>query len=171
MDGSPIIDRTPTQGLYLNAGWCYGGFKATPASGWCLAHLIAKDEPHPVAAAYRLNRFATGHLIDEKGAGASAEPSLNQGFKRCASPAPIAEPETSRSSPTSAMRTSSGPARAKCPEAAMRSYVYERDNPAGRQREYWHHSAGCQRLDRRHPRYQDASDQIGRSPAKPSVQN
>ena len=41
MDGSPIIDATPIDGLYLNAGWCYGGFKATPASGWCFAHLLA----------------------------------------------------------------------------------------------------------------------------------
>jgi heterotetrameric sarcosine oxidase beta subunit len=70
MDGSPIIDRTPVDGLYLNAGWNYGGFKATPASGWCFAHLLAKDEPHAVAAAYRLDRFATGKLIDERGAGA-----------------------------------------------------------------------------------------------------
>ncbi len=70
MDGSPIIDRTPLAGLYVNGGWCYGGFKATPASGWCFAHLIARDEPHPVAAAYRLDRFETGHLIDEKGQGA-----------------------------------------------------------------------------------------------------
>ncbi len=69
MDGSPIIDRTPAEGLYLNAGWCYGGFKATPASGWHFAHLIAKDEPHPVAAAYRLDRFRTGRTIDEKGMG------------------------------------------------------------------------------------------------------
>ncbi len=75
MDGSPIIDRTPVDGLYLNAGWCYGGFKATPASGWCFAHLLAKDAPHPVAAAYRLDRFATGHLIDEKGQG--AQPNLH----------------------------------------------------------------------------------------------
>ena len=75
MDGSPIIDRTPIDGLYLNTGWCYGGFKATPASGWCFAHLIARDEPHPLAAAYRLNRFATGWLIDERGAG--AQPNLH----------------------------------------------------------------------------------------------
>jgi sarcosine oxidase subunit beta len=75
MDGSPIIDHTPVAGLYLNAGWCYGGFKATPASGWCFAHLIARDEPHPVAAAYRLDRFATGHLIDERGMG--AQPNLH----------------------------------------------------------------------------------------------
>jgi sarcosine oxidase subunit beta len=75
MDGSPIIDRTPVEGLYLNAGWCYGGFKATPASGWCFAQLIAREEPHPAAAAYRLDRFTSGHLIDEKGAG--AQPNLH----------------------------------------------------------------------------------------------
>ncbi|KPH79805.1 sarcosine oxidase subunit beta family protein [Bosea vaviloviae] len=75
MDGSPIIDHTPVAGLYLNAGWCYGGFKATPASGFCFAHLIARDEPHPVAAAYRLDRFATGRVIDEKGVG--AQPNLH----------------------------------------------------------------------------------------------
>ena len=72
MDGSPIIDRTPVDGLYLNGGWCYGGFKATPASGFCFAHLIARDEMHPVARAYRLDRFASGAVIDEKGVGAQA---------------------------------------------------------------------------------------------------
>ena len=75
MDGSPIIDRTPVSGLYLNAGWCYGGFKATPASGWCFAHTIAHDEPHALNAAMRLDRFATGAMIDEKGAG--AQPNLH----------------------------------------------------------------------------------------------
>lgn len=75
MDGSPIIDKTPVDGLYLNAGWCYGGFKATPASGDSFAHLIAKDTPHPVATAYRLDRFATGRTIDEKGVG--AQPNLH----------------------------------------------------------------------------------------------
>jgi methylglutamate dehydrogenase subunit A len=69
MDGSPIIDCSPVAGLYLNAGWCYGGFKATPASGWCFAHLLAHDQPHETAAAYRLDRFRTGCLIDEKGQG------------------------------------------------------------------------------------------------------
>ncbi|MGX5734269.1 sarcosine oxidase subunit beta family protein [Bosea thiooxidans] len=75
MDGSPIIDLTPVEGLYLNSGWCYGGFKATPASGFCFAHLIATGQPHPVAASYRLDRFATGRVIDEKGAG--AQPNLH----------------------------------------------------------------------------------------------
>jgi methylglutamate dehydrogenase subunit A len=75
MDGSPIIDRAPVDGLYLNAGWCYGGFKATPASGWCFAYLIATDQPHETATRYRLDRFATGHLIDEKGQG--AQPNLH----------------------------------------------------------------------------------------------
>ena len=70
MDGSPIIDRTPIEGLFLNAGWCYGGFKATPASGWCFAHTIATGTSHPLNSAYRLDRFATGHVIDEGGKGA-----------------------------------------------------------------------------------------------------
>ena len=75
MDGSPIIDRTPIAGLYLNAGWCYGGFKATPASGWCFAHTMARDEPHHLNSAFRLDRFATGALLDERGAG--AQPNLH----------------------------------------------------------------------------------------------
>ncbi len=75
MDGSPFIDRTPVEGLYFNGGWCYGGFKATPASGYCFAHLIATDRPHPVAAAYRLDRFRRGAMIDEKGSG--AQPNLH----------------------------------------------------------------------------------------------
>ena len=70
MDGSPIIDRTPVDGLFVTAGWCYGGFKAVPGGGDVFAHLIATGRPHPVAAAYRLDRFATGALIDEEGTGA-----------------------------------------------------------------------------------------------------
>ena len=69
MDGSPFIDKTPIDGLYFNGGWCYGGFKATPASGMSFAHLIARDEPHDVARAYRLDRFKTGRMVDEKGMG------------------------------------------------------------------------------------------------------
>jgi glycine/D-amino acid oxidase-like deaminating enzyme len=69
MDGSPIIDKTPVDGLYLNGGWCYGGFKATPASGWCFAHTIAKGQPHADNAEFTLERFATRRMIDEKGAG------------------------------------------------------------------------------------------------------
>jgi len=70
MDGSPFIDKTHIDGLYFNGGWCYGGFKATPASGWCYAHLIAKDETHKLAAGFRLDRFIHGNIIDEKGVGA-----------------------------------------------------------------------------------------------------
>ena len=75
MDGSPIIDRTGVEGLYFNGGWCYGGFKATPASGWCFAHLLARDEPHKTATAYRFDRFLKGLMIDEKGQG--AQPNLH----------------------------------------------------------------------------------------------
>ena len=69
MDGSPIIDKTPIENLYFNGGWCYGGFKATPASGLCYAHLLATDTPHETATAYRLDRFEKGLMIDEKGQG------------------------------------------------------------------------------------------------------
>ena len=75
MDGSPFIDKTDVGGLYFNGGWCYSGFKATPASGWCYAHLLAKDEPHPVATQLRLDRFKRGNMIDEKGVG--AQPNLH----------------------------------------------------------------------------------------------
>lgn len=75
MDGSPFIDKIPITGLYFNGGWCYGGFKATPASGMCYAHLITKDEPHPIAANFRLDRFRRGAMIDERGVG--AQPNLH----------------------------------------------------------------------------------------------
>jgi heterotetrameric sarcosine oxidase beta subunit len=69
MDGSPIIGKTPVDGLYINGGWCYGGFKATPGSGWVFAHTLAQGEPHPLNAAFSLDRFETGRLLDEKGSG------------------------------------------------------------------------------------------------------
>lgn len=70
-DGSPIIDRAPVDGLYLDCGWCYGGFKAVPGSGFALAHLLATDRPHETATAFRLDRFTTGRgLMDEEGKGA-----------------------------------------------------------------------------------------------------
>ena len=75
MDGSPIIDRTPVDGLFFNGGWCYGGFKATPASGWCFAHLIATGERHPAAARLGMERFASGRVLDEEGTG--AQPNLH----------------------------------------------------------------------------------------------
>ncbi|MDX1711622.1 MAG: sarcosine oxidase subunit beta family protein [Rhodovibrionaceae bacterium] len=71
-DASPIISKTPVQGLYFNCGWGTGGFKATPGSGHVFAHTIAKDEPHPLAAPFSLDRYRTGYLIDEHGAAAVA---------------------------------------------------------------------------------------------------
>jgi sarcosine oxidase, subunit beta len=67
-DACPIIGKTPVEGLYFNCGWGTGGFKATPGSGHVFAHTIAHDEPHPLAAPFALDRFTTGHLIDEHGA-------------------------------------------------------------------------------------------------------
>ena len=70
-----FIDKTEIDGLFFNGGWCYGGFKATPASGYCFAHLIATGSPHETATAYRFDRFRKGLMIDEKGVG--AQPNLH----------------------------------------------------------------------------------------------
>ncbi|HEX3405003.1 MAG TPA: sarcosine oxidase subunit beta family protein [Acetobacteraceae bacterium] len=71
-DRSPIIGLTPVPGLFVNCGWGTGGFKATPGSGHVFAATIARDEPHPIAAPFSLDRFRTGRLIDEAAAAAVA---------------------------------------------------------------------------------------------------
>jgi len=71
-DASPIISKTPVEGLYFNCGWGTGGFKATPGSGWVFAHTIARDEPHVLNAPFSLERFTSGELIAEHGAAAVA---------------------------------------------------------------------------------------------------
>ena len=67
-DASPIISKTEVDRLYVNCGWGTGGFKATPGAGFALAHTIATDEAHEINRPFSLERFETGHLIDEHGA-------------------------------------------------------------------------------------------------------
>lgn len=69
MDGSPFICKTDINGLYLNGGWNYGGFKVVPAGGWTFAHTIANDAPHPLNAPFTLNRFTSGYTVDGTGGG------------------------------------------------------------------------------------------------------
>jgi methylglutamate dehydrogenase subunit A len=69
MDGFPIMDRLRYSNVFLNGGWCYGGFKAIPASGAAFAEFVATGAPPELIRHFRLSRFATGHLLDEKGAG------------------------------------------------------------------------------------------------------
>ena len=71
-DASPIIGKTPVEGLYFNVGWGTGGFKATPGSGWVFAHTLATGEPHTINAPFSLERFHRGALVDEHGAAAVA---------------------------------------------------------------------------------------------------
>jgi sarcosine oxidase, subunit beta len=71
-DRSPILGKTPVQGLYVNCGWGTGGFKATPGAGDLLAYTMAKDEPHRINAPFNLDRFRNGRLIDEAAAAAVA---------------------------------------------------------------------------------------------------
>jgi sarcosine oxidase subunit beta len=70
-DRSPIISKTPVEGVFVNCGWGTGGFKAIPGSGWAMAGLVAKGED-PVAAPFGLDRFVEGRMIDESVAAAVA---------------------------------------------------------------------------------------------------
>ena len=71
-DASPIVSLTPIEGFYVNGGWGTGGWKATPGSGHVFAWTIARDEPHPLAAPFSLERFSSGALVAERGAAAVA---------------------------------------------------------------------------------------------------
>ena len=144
MDGSPIIDRTPIEGLYLNAGWCYGGFKATPASGWCFAHLIARDEPHPVAAAYRLDRFASGPPDRRAGRRRPTESALSDPhahplslLRRARRP----RVHLSRRCDGRRVPIRNGAGRASIASSTMSICATIRPAP---HREFWYHGSGCQ---------------------------
>ncbi|MBV9726109.1 MAG: sarcosine oxidase subunit beta family protein [Gammaproteobacteria bacterium] len=67
-DSSPILGPTPVPGLYINCGWGTGGFKAIPAGGWLLAHVLATGRNHELAEPFQLERFVSGRLIDEAAA-------------------------------------------------------------------------------------------------------
>lgn len=69
MDGSPLVGRLRYDNVFLNGGWCYGGFKAIPASGAACATLVATGSAPDLIRGFALERFATGHVLDEKGAG------------------------------------------------------------------------------------------------------
>ncbi|MEM7438320.1 MAG: sarcosine oxidase subunit beta family protein [Pseudomonadota bacterium] len=64
-DSSPVIGPVGPKGLYVNCGWGTGGFKAIPAGGYLLAHLLAEGKHHEISRPFDLDRFTTGRLIDE----------------------------------------------------------------------------------------------------------
>jgi sarcosine oxidase subunit beta len=64
-DVSPIVGKTPVENLYVSTGWGTGGYKAIPAGGDTLAWTIAHDCPHELLRPFQLDRFSSGHLIDE----------------------------------------------------------------------------------------------------------
>ena len=166
MDGSPIIDRTPVEGLYLNAGWCYGGFKATPASGWCFAHLIARDAPHPARG--RVSARSLRHRPSDRRARRrrAAEPALSS--KADADRIALTAANATRaSSPIWATPTVRRPD-PQAPDALAQftAYVYLRDNPAGPHRELWYHGAcaGLARGDARHAHARGLGRRIAQDP-------
>jgi len=69
MDGNAIVGKSPLGNMYLNCGWGYAGFKATPAVGWTMAELLATDRLPDLLAPFALDRFQSGALIDDAGIG------------------------------------------------------------------------------------------------------
>lgn len=69
MDGSPIMDRLGYDNVFVNGGWCYGGFKAIPASGAAFAEFVATGTAPDLIRHFGLKRFADGTLLDEAGTG------------------------------------------------------------------------------------------------------
>ena len=67
-DFSPIMGTTHVGGFYLDAGWGTWGFKASPASGYTMAHTVATETDHPLIEAFNLSRFHKFDLVGEKGA-------------------------------------------------------------------------------------------------------
>jgi sarcosine oxidase subunit beta len=63
-DRSPILSKTPVEGVFINCGWGTGGFKATPGSGWAMAELMHKGHG-PLTDDFGLDRFREGRFIDE----------------------------------------------------------------------------------------------------------
>ena len=172
MDGSPIIGKLPVKGLYLNGGWCYGGFKATPGSGWCFAHTLAHDEPHALNAPFTLDRFHRGECsmrrararhrapTDTGPAGGRPEASQSQ----YESPRHLAAIKSSHSScpvmqsipcPHCGPRAQTefsygGDATVRRPHDPEHTsldvwldHIYLRDNPRGLHTEWWHQSTAA----------------------------
>ncbi len=153
MDGSPIIDHAPVDGLYLNGGWCYGGFKATPASGWCFAHLIAHDRPHETSLPTGLT--VSQPAISSTKRARARSPTCIDRHHSCSRPgnlmripcpfcgerdltefAYFGDADIERPNPMAADA-----------ESQFVDAVYMRDNPAGPHDELWYHApvaeAGC----------------------------
>ena len=63
-DRSPILSKTPVEGIFVNCGWGTGGFKAIPGSGWAMAELMAKGQS-PLTDEFNMFRFREGKFIDE----------------------------------------------------------------------------------------------------------
>jgi len=67
-DYSPIISSIDEiEGFYVNGGWGTYGFKASPASGYNTAKMVAEGTPEMIKP-FRYNRFMENRLVGEKAA-------------------------------------------------------------------------------------------------------
>ena len=139
MDGSPIICKTPVEGLYFNGGWCYGGFKATPASGWCFAHTIAQGR---AASAQRRSHDSTASATGASSTSAAPAPTPGRSRSHAAHPLPLLRPATEDEFHYRGDATVKRPA-SDAGEQRLLRLCLSADNPRGWHAEWWHHYAGC----------------------------
>ncbi|HUG87037.1 MAG TPA: FAD-dependent oxidoreductase [Euzebya sp.] len=66
-DSSPIMGFTGVQGFLVTTGWGTWGFKAIPAGGEQMAHLIATGTTPQLIAPFSLDRFTGDRLLADAG--------------------------------------------------------------------------------------------------------
>jgi sarcosine oxidase subunit beta len=64
-DGAPVMGKTDVENLYIDAGWGYFGFKASPGCGKTMAEYIATKRCPELISHLGINRFYEGHMIPE----------------------------------------------------------------------------------------------------------
>ncbi|MEW6265632.1 MAG: FAD-dependent oxidoreductase [Thermodesulfobacteriota bacterium] len=64
-DGAPIMGLTELEGLYIDAGWGYFGFKASPGCGKTMAEYIATGRRPELISSLGLERFHEGRMVPE----------------------------------------------------------------------------------------------------------
>lgn len=64
-DGGPVMGTTDVENLYIDAGWGYFGFKASPGCGKTMAAYIATRQCPALIRHLGINRFYEGNMIPE----------------------------------------------------------------------------------------------------------
>jgi hypothetical protein len=130
-DGSPIIDKTHIEGLYLNCGWCYGGFKAVPGSGNVLRPSDRHRPPARGRDALPARSVRDGPRADGRRRHRQpAQPALRGTTMQIT--CPLCGPRDIREFTHQGRRDLPSPPGPEAGSEAWDDYLHNRENPAGR---------------------------------------